>query len=436
MGDGGAGAPNALASLGATIVKTSSWFVELEHIHPSSLLLATLAGLTLAAGVLYQVGLIGWALRGLGLVVRGGIREGFRLWERLLAWASWPLFLALVFGFLILGGVAGGPLPGLKVVCGLAPLVMGTIACLTYMFIDLARYEVERSHMAVHNPLMGQVLAMHLARYGQQVRVPLLISATVAMIGGITLINQALYETVGRGWYQVADEPGGPISADFLAYALTNLLGIVDVLNLADSHHWVRAATVRHAAWPASTLLSGIKAFFSLVLLQQVFASLRQGKLRAETITDFWSPHEPIHERARNALAQYGAVAIGPLLVSLRSVPSLTKEQRDQLPLILATIGPATIPALVRHLHDPREHVRAIAAAALGQLHALDTVPLLAALGRDPSDVVRQSVVEALGVLGGAGTRPARKERGRGRGSRVQVLGWSSRWRKRGSRVP
>src|SRR3954462_10681550 len=115
---------------GATVMNASSWFVELERVHSSYLLLAMLAGLALAAGVLYQVGLIGWVLRGLGLVVRGGIREGFRLWERLLAWASWPLFLALVFGFLILGGVAGGPLPGLKVVCGLAPLVMGAIACL------------------------------------------------------------------------------------------------------------------------------------------------------------------------------------------------------------------------------------------------------------------------------------------------------------------
>src|SRR4029077_17699692 len=108
--------------------------------------------------------------------------------------------------------------------------------------------------------------------------------------------------------------------------------------------------------------------------------------------------------------------AIGPLLVSLRSVPSLTKEQRDQLPLILATIGPSTIPALVRHLNDPHEHVRAIAAAALGQLHALDMVPLLAALGQDPSDVVRQSVVEALGVLCGAGAGPVRKRRGLSRG--------------------
>ena len=69
-------------------------------------------------------------------------------------------FLAIVFGFLVVGGVAGGPLPGLRVVCGLAPLLMGAIACLAYMFIDLERNEVERGHKAVHNPLKGQMLAI------------------------------------------------------------------------------------------------------------------------------------------------------------------------------------------------------------------------------------------------------------------------------------
>src|SRR5438309_1088170 len=136
MGDGGADGSKGLASFGATMVKASSWFVDLKHVHSSSLLLATMAGLTLAVGVLYQIGLIGWALRGLGLGVRGGIRAGFRLWERLLAWASWPLFLALAVGFVVLGGMAGGPSPGVRVVCGLVPLLMGAIACLAYMFID------------------------------------------------------------------------------------------------------------------------------------------------------------------------------------------------------------------------------------------------------------------------------------------------------------
>ena len=128
----------------------------------------------------------------------------------------------------------------------------------------------------------------------------------------------------------------------------------------------------------------------------------------------------------------YGTLAIGPLLGSLRLVPSLTKEQRDQLPLILETIGPSIIPALVRHLHDPHEHVRAIVAAALGRLQALEAVPLLAALVRDPSEVVRQSVVEALGVLGSPRPDPPApvRGRGRGRGARGRAIWLVFRWRK------
>ena len=346
----------------------------------------------------------------------------------MLAWASWPVFLAIVFGLLLVGTLAGGPLPAVRVVFGLATLFMGAIACLAYMFIDLERNEVERGYKALHNPLKGQVLAANLQRYGKQVRIPLLISATVALIGGFALFNQGLYETIGRAWYKVADQHREPVYADFLAYALTKILGIVDVLDLARSHHILGAAFVRQGAWPASTLLAGFKLFFTMVLLDQIFASLRQGKLLAETIADFWSPHEPIHERARTTLPVFGTLAIGPLLGSLRSVRSLTKEQRDRLPLVLETIGPSIIPALVRHLHEPHEHVRDIVVAALGKLHALETVPSLAALAQDPSDLVRQSVVEALGDLGSSGPGHGRTKRGlfRGRGSRGRSVVWFS----------
>src|SRR5438105_5018581 len=124
----------------------SSWFAKLEYADTSHLLLATLAGVMLSAGILYQIGLIGWVLGAFGLVVRGAIRKGFLLWELLLAWASWPAFLAIVFGFLAVSTLAGGPLPSLRVSCGLALLSMGVIACLAYMFIDLERNEVERGH--------------------------------------------------------------------------------------------------------------------------------------------------------------------------------------------------------------------------------------------------------------------------------------------------
>ena len=378
---------------------------ELNQVQSSYLLLGMLAGLALLAAVLYKIGVIGWVLRVFGRITRTAIRHAFLVWKALLSWASWPIFLVLVLAILLLGGLV----PALRLECGLAPLLMGAVTCLAYMFIDLERYEVERGYKAVHNPLKGQDLAIHLARYGQQVRVPLLAAATVAAIGGFAMLNLGLYESFGTDWYRVADHRTDLHYVDFVVYAVINLLSVVDVLDLADTNHLLHAAFVHQARWPAAVLLAGFKAFFTLVLLQQIFASLRQGKLLTETITDFWSPHDPIHERARNALPQYGSLAIGPLLVSLRSAPTLTKEQRDQLPAILATIGPSTIPTLIRHLHDRHEHVRAIVVTALGQLHALEAIPRLAALASDASDLVRQSVAEALGVLCGAGVESARK---------------------------
>ncbi len=423
--------------LGA-VVSPPSWLIDLDQIHSSYLLLATLAVLALAAGILIWVGLLGWLFRVLGFLVGVSIGKGFRLWERLFSWASWPRFLAVVLGFLILGGVGGGLVPGLRILCGLVPLLMGATACLAYLFIDLERYEVERGHKAIHSPLQGQELAVNLARHGQQVRVPLLLAATVALVGGFALLNQGLYETIGQHWFGVEGGPETPTYADFLAYGLINLLGIVDVLNLAQSHHFLRSAHVHQAQWPASILLAAFRTFFVFVLLQQFFASLRQGRLLAETIADFWSPHEPIFERARNALPQYGALAIQPLLLSLRSTSSLTREQQDQLPLVLATIGPSTIPALTRHLQDPQAHVRTIAVAALGRLHALDSVPLLVALGRDPSEVVRQNLAEALGVIGIARIQPGRTRGHPGRhpGWRGRGIAWLLGWKTRGALAP
>jgi HEAT repeat protein len=415
-----------------------SWLSNLEHVHTSYLLLGMLAGAALTGGVLFQIGLIGWVLRGFGTIVRGSIRGGFLLWEYLLGWASWPQFLAITFVLLVAGGLAGGSFPALRILCSTVLMLMGAAACLAYMFIDLERNEVERGYKAVHNPLKGQVLARHLRQYGKQVRIPLLISATVAVIGGFALLNQGLYETVGQGWYQVADENREPIYVDFLAYSITRVMGLVDVLNLAKSHHILGAEFVRQTAWPASTLLAGFKLFFTMVLLHQIFASLRQGKLLAETIADFWSPHEPIHERARNALPVFGIVAISPLLRSLNTVSALTKEQRDQLPLILETIGPSIIPALIRHLNDPHEHVRAVVVAAIGRLHSIETIPSLVALIQDPSPFVRQSVVEALGTLGKQRVVATRKKgflRSR-RNSSGKRIGWLIPWKSRTTPSP
>ncbi len=410
----------------------TSFFIRLNELDSSYLVLISLAGLGVAATVLFYTGLLGWVLRGLGYVVRGSIRQGFQLWERLFARASWPLFLAIVFGLLTAGRFFAPVLPALTVVCALAMMFMGLTACLAYMFIDLERYAVERGYKAVHNPLKGQELALDLVRYGPQVGVLLLAAAATSMIGGFALLNQGLYETIGREWYAVGEADVRPAYVDFLANALIHLLRIVDVLNLAGSHRLLQVTYVRQAAWPASTLLASFQTFFTFVLLQQIFASIRQGNLLAETIADFWSPHESIHDRARNALPQYGARAIGPLLMSLRSVMALTREQRDQLPPILASFGPAAIPALIRHLHDRQEHMRAIAAAALGHLHARSEVPLLVRLAGDASDAVRQNVVEALGLIGAANADPDRIRLRRGLALRLRASGIRRliRWKK------
>ena len=94
--------------------------------------------------------------------------------------------------------------------------------------------------------------------------------------------------------------------------------------------------------------------------------------------------------------------------------------------MIVAAIGPLTIPALVRHLRDANEHVRAVAIAALGHLHAVKTVPLLVALYRDRSDLVRQNLVEALGSLGtGSSQSETRHPKpARFRKSVIRMLGW------------
>src|SRR5690348_6834831 len=106
-----------------------SWFLDLDRVHSSYLVLAVLAVLGLAVGALSQAGLLAWAVRVAGAAVRGGIRRGFLLWERLFAWAPWPAFLVVVGAVLGLGWVAGGFLPGLRVLCGLSMLLMGTTAC-------------------------------------------------------------------------------------------------------------------------------------------------------------------------------------------------------------------------------------------------------------------------------------------------------------------
>lgn len=409
--------------VGLLAVDPSDWLIDTDQVRSSTLILLTLAALGLLVGALLWLGVIDRVLGLAGALIRGGIRAGFLAWERLLAWASWPLFLAVQLGLLAAGAAAAGFLPVLTVACALASLGMGLAACLAYMFIDVERYEVAHGYKALHDPLKGQRLATDLARYGDRVEIPLLAAAAIGMIGGFALLNFGLFRLLGPAWYTVPTADA--TYPDFVASALVHLLSIVDLLNLANTHHLAQVAVARPAAGLASALLALFKLFFTLVLLQQIFASVRHGWSLAETIADFWSPHEPIHERARAALPQYGAGALGPLLVSLRSAEALTREQREQLPQILATIGPAAIPDLVHHLSDPNEHVRTVAASTLGRLRATNALPQIARLVNDPSELVRLSVAEALGEIGDPApsvAAPTGRTRGR-RGVWRRLLG-------------
>jgi len=388
----------------------AKWLVRLDQTLSSYSILVTLLAIVLLVGALYQFGVLGRVFGLFGKATRYAVNGGFRAWERWLSWAGYGVYLVLAVVVISVGVFAAQSRPEVALVCAMFTLWMGVSACLAYMFIDVERYEVERGRKAVHNPTKGQELAPNVAKYGHRVEVTLLVAAAAAVVGGFALLNQGLYETVGSSWYRVEDG-ARPSFVDFLTYAFINLLSLVDILDLADSQRLLHATFVRKGAWPAAVLLATFRSFFTLILIQQVFASVRQGRLLSETITDFWSPHEPIHDRARNALPQFGAAAIGPVLVSLREMETLTKEQRDQLPVILAAIGPSTVPILVGHLHDPHEHVRAVAVGTLGHLLAQETVSEIVAMVGDESDLVRLSAVESLGMIAANGVKVERSRR-------------------------
>jgi HEAT repeat protein len=275
------------------------------------------------------------------------------------------------------------------------------------MFVDVERYDVSRGSRAIHNPLPGQAPAPNLLRYGERLGFPLLAAAGIGVASGFALLNLGLFSTIGQNWYRL-ESGNTPDFSDFFAYTLLNLLRVVDLLHLASSYNYVHASDVRQVSWQSSTLLSAFKSFFTLVLLQQIFASVRQGRVLSEVIADFWSPHSHLQERARGTLPQHGPRIIWPLLAAVREAPPLTVEQREYLPKVFADVGPATVPILLKHLDDPHPCVRAVSAAALGLLHAVDAVPGLAHLASDADDKVRVAVAESLGVAVGPGGKTAR----------------------------
>jgi HEAT repeat protein len=397
----------------------------LEHLTSSDLFLLSFLVLGLVLALLAWLGVVGWLVRLVGAVFRLVVTAGFVLWRWLLSWLPWPLFLLAVLALLgcgwrvsLAGSLGLDFRAGFGLACGLLLLLLGVIACMAYMFLEWERFEVTRGYKALHQPLPGQEPAVNLIRHGRHVGLPTLFAATVATVAGFALVNWALYATAGRGWFEV--QPADPPARfdDFLTYTLFNLLRVADILGVAESYlsrsyEHIHVTIIRPAHWQASTLLALFRTFFTLLLLNQIVAALRQTRLLGETIEDFWSLHEPIHERARRALPHHGPKAVRPLLRSVRGQGTLTAEQRQYLPGVIGAIGPAVIPLLIRHLRDRNESVRAVVAGALGQLHAQEAVPALGRLADDPSEPVRFAVVEALEAIAASAAEKREKQRRR-----------------------
>src|SRR5580698_6155407 len=107
---------------------------------------------------------------------------------------------------------------------------------------------------------------------------------------------------------------------------------------------------------------------------------------------------------------------------SLGESESLNREQRDEMPLVLADLGPLAIPELMKYLGDERDAVRGVAAVALGRLAATKALLPLAELCGDPHEAIRACAVDALGAIGEANASPSTVSNGMGRTSRLRQV--------------
>ena len=402
--------------------------------YSARLILAGIAALIAVTLVTYQSGVLGWILKIIGSILGFAVRTGFGFWRRYLSWTNSLGFMIVILGLITAGWWEADENPNLTILLGIVPMLMGMAACLAYIHLEQEHYEIERGNKALHNPLKGQEEAKDFARFGYKMDILLLVAAAIGMIGGFALFNQGLYKTIGASWYHT--ESRTETFADFLVYALLSLYRIVDLLDMANNHRLLNLAHVRAELWPAHVLVVAFRTFITLVLLEQVFAYIRKSKLLSETIADLFSPHPPIHQRARHALPHYGLVAIEPLIVSIRSTASISKDHRDALPQILADMGPSAIPFLLTHLHDPNEQIRIIAVAALGHLQAEETLPSLTPLIKDSSEVVRLSLIEALGNIASLGVNKLRNKHALNMAVRSARHARRWIWRKRNRTLP
>src|SRR5688572_18933048 len=107
------GERTAMPTNGPLVPGGAASLAVLDRLSSSYLILAALAGIGVAAGVLYRIGFVGLVLRLLGAAIRGSVRNGFHVWRELFSWARWPVYLGLTLALIALGWAASRGLPGL-----------------------------------------------------------------------------------------------------------------------------------------------------------------------------------------------------------------------------------------------------------------------------------------------------------------------------------
>jgi hypothetical protein len=82
---------------------SSPFVLDVDSLGASAVLLLTFALIVVLAGVLFWVGVVGWALGLLQGVIQVSVGSGFRVWQRLLSWAGWAELLLFVVALLAVG---------------------------------------------------------------------------------------------------------------------------------------------------------------------------------------------------------------------------------------------------------------------------------------------------------------------------------------------
>lgn len=236
---------------------------------------------------------------------------------------------------------------------------------------------------------------------------------TTRLAAAITVEDAAV---LANGWALLAD--GKP--ADALARALRILqkdprsIAGLDLAVEADlANHGAQAGLAQYEHWLAGRPVEepGVLRRIARALLLEI--ALQQGDhaARVEALRGLAADGDPEAKRQIAAVVAQGTIPPGSraALGDQNAVRALLAQLDLGGPGQVVTIdalgesrSPLAVPALVARLRDPRQEVRAAAAAALGKIGDADQVPQLAPLLSDTSLHVRVSAAGALLTLGDA----------------------------------